>query len=35
MAIRKIDDREAKDAISGAAAKAVLSVAAARGKTRG
>jgi alpha-beta hydrolase superfamily lysophospholipase len=35
VAIRKIDDREAKDAISGAAAKAVLSVAAARGKTRG
>ena len=35
MAIRKIDDRKARETGSGAAAKAVLSVAAARGETRG
>ncbi|MDQ0822006.1 alpha-beta hydrolase superfamily lysophospholipase [Arthrobacter sp. V1I7] len=35
VAIRKEDDREAQEAGSGAAAKAVLSVAPARGETRG
>ena len=35
VAIRKIDAREADEAAPGAAAKAVLNVAAARGKTRG